>query len=394
MQIIYAGESAPQTYSKSIFLAGPTPRDELTLSWRPAMNEALKKAGYDGVVFVPEPRDRRFKCNYHDQVEWERQHLEMSDRIVFWVPRNLENMPAFTTNVEFGRYVTSGKILYGRPDRSPKNSYLDWLYQKDGADLAINDMDELARAVVYETDENKVAAERSGGERYVPLDIWKTASFQMWYGHLQQAGNRLDEARVLWAFYIHKAGRSFVFAYALWAKVWIEKEQRWKSNEFLISRPDVAVVLPIYRAASHEEHFNTKVVLIKEFRVPVRNSVGLVVELPGGSSFKPTEDPRTVAAHELKEETGLDVSPNRFYSVGTRQVASTLSSHVAVVLSVELTEEEIQQMEVAAQKKTTFGLETETEKTYIEVKTLGQLLGDENVDWSMLGMILAGTANV
>jgi len=39
-------------------------------------------------------------------------------------------MPAFTTNVEFGTYVKSGRIVYGRPDDAPNNRYLDWLYKK------------------------------------------------------------------------------------------------------------------------------------------------------------------------------------------------------------------------------------------------------------------------
>ena len=38
-------------------------------------------------------------------------------------------MPAFTTNVEFGRYIGSGRVVYGRPDNAEKCRYLDWLYQ-------------------------------------------------------------------------------------------------------------------------------------------------------------------------------------------------------------------------------------------------------------------------
>jgi len=39
-------------------------------------------------------------------------------------------MPAFTTNVEFGRYVGRKDCIYGRPADAPKNRYLDWLYTK------------------------------------------------------------------------------------------------------------------------------------------------------------------------------------------------------------------------------------------------------------------------
>ena len=40
-------------------------------------------------------------------------------------------MPAFTTNVEFGYYIHTGKITYGRPEKAPKTKYLDWLYELD-----------------------------------------------------------------------------------------------------------------------------------------------------------------------------------------------------------------------------------------------------------------------
>jgi hypothetical protein len=42
----------------------------------------------------------------------------------------LETLPGFTTNVEFGRYVGSGRCVYGRPEGAPHTRYLDWLYTK------------------------------------------------------------------------------------------------------------------------------------------------------------------------------------------------------------------------------------------------------------------------
>lgn len=56
--------------------------------------------------------------------------LERASVIAFWVPRDLERLPGFTTNVEFGGYVGSGRVVYGRPDGWPMNRYLDWLYGK------------------------------------------------------------------------------------------------------------------------------------------------------------------------------------------------------------------------------------------------------------------------
>lgn len=127
VHVIYAHEEAPDNYSKSIFLVGPTPRDENTPSWRPDMIAALEEAGYDGVIFSPEPRGE-FNSTYDGQVAWEKKHLEMADLILAWVPRQSPSMPAFTTNVEFGKYVGSNKLLYGRPSWAEKVRYLDWMY--------------------------------------------------------------------------------------------------------------------------------------------------------------------------------------------------------------------------------------------------------------------------
>ncbi len=55
--------------------------------------------------------------------------LEEANLIMFWVPRNMETMPGLTTNVEFGLYLKTGKIIYGRPDNSERNNYLDELYK-------------------------------------------------------------------------------------------------------------------------------------------------------------------------------------------------------------------------------------------------------------------------
>lgn len=114
----------------SIFLAGPTPRSLKVPSWRPEALRILEELNYHGQVIVPERFVKAEHVDYDAQVEWENYGTENCSRLVFWIPRDLKTMPAFTTNVEFGRYVKSGKAMYGRPTESPKNRYLDWLYKK------------------------------------------------------------------------------------------------------------------------------------------------------------------------------------------------------------------------------------------------------------------------
>ena len=116
MQVIYAREQFPSTTTKSVFLAGPTPRDKSVASWRPNALRLLEEAGYDGIVYVPEPRDGAWSPDgYEAQVDWEEAALKRADCIVFWIPRVMETMPALTTNTEWGVWCDSGKVVLGTP---------------------------------------------------------------------------------------------------------------------------------------------------------------------------------------------------------------------------------------------------------------------------------------
>lgn len=114
----------------TIFLAGPTPRNRDVPSWRPEFIDILERQEVLCTALVPETDDGWWHGNYDEQCEWEYHYLNQADFIAFWVPRDLETMPAFTTNVEFGYWVRSMKTFYGRPDGAPKTRYLDWMFTK------------------------------------------------------------------------------------------------------------------------------------------------------------------------------------------------------------------------------------------------------------------------
>ena len=133
---------------KSIFLAGPTPREEKVASWRVAAVKKLEELGFDGVVFVPEYSTWVPKTNYVDQANWEREALTEATVILFWIPRSLPDMPGFSTNVEFGYWLHSKKVIYGRPDGAPKTKNLDWLYKTDYNEEPFNDLDKLLEYAV------------------------------------------------------------------------------------------------------------------------------------------------------------------------------------------------------------------------------------------------------
>ncbi|MGI6309184.1 MAG: hypothetical protein ACOXZW_00435 [Bacilli bacterium] len=74
---------------------------------------------------------------------WERKALAAATVILFWIPRQFPDLPAFTTNVEFGYWLHTKKIIYGRPDNAKKIKYLDWLYQHDYNKKPFNNLNDL-----------------------------------------------------------------------------------------------------------------------------------------------------------------------------------------------------------------------------------------------------------
>lgn len=143
MTPVFALESLP----KSIFLAGPTPRHAATVSWRPEALRILEDLAFDGQVFVPESPDWGAHGHYDDQLHWEWEALNLCTVVVFWVPRDLETMPAFTTNVEFGLLIQSGKLILGFPEAAPKMAYLAKLARRHGAPVFHTLEDTLKAAV-------------------------------------------------------------------------------------------------------------------------------------------------------------------------------------------------------------------------------------------------------
>jgi len=380
MTVVYVKQPFPKTFSKSIMLVGPTPRSPEVDSWRPDALRILKQLGYDGVVFVPEPKDGKWRHNYEGQIETEEKMLNRADCIVCWIPRNMQTMPALTTNDEYGTWKQSGKVVFGAPKDAPSVRYQEYYARK----LGIPTHDTLEATLKSAVERLGVGAKRVGSECQVPLYIWQTQSFQQWYRNMREAGNRLEGARVEWTFRTSK-NRSFVFVWVLHVDIFVASENRRKTNEVVIARPDIAAVLA-YRPG--KTLMDTVVVLVKEFRSPVSNSKGFVFELPGGSSLKPDKNPEQVAAEELFEETGLSVEAWRFQKHGSRQLAATFSAHHAHLFSVELTEKEIAELRKTAGAP--HGVEADSERTYVEVKKLSEVMqGDSCVDWSMLGMLLS-----
>jgi 8-oxo-dGTP pyrophosphatase MutT (NUDIX family) len=313
----------------------------------------------------------------------------LADVVMMWVPREIKSMPAFTTNVEFGMFVRSGRLVYGRPEGAPKTRYLDKVYQDNPLETPLSTtLDELVAQAISRVGGGSL---RKGGECCVPLGVWKSPQFQSWYAAQVKVGNKLDGARVLWAFYMPKA--KLLFCFALWVKVWIAAEKRYKENEFILSRTDISVTVPIW--VNPADPLDSELVMIKEFRSPVQNEECYVYELPGGSSLKPDTDVARIAVKELDEETGVKVDPSRVVPLGMRQACATLATHRAAAFGIFLKEKEIDEIRERIESDLVpHGVEDDTERTYPLVMTVREALSKELVDWSMMGMIFQALLTV
>ncbi len=379
MQIVYAHQPMPERFERSLFLAGPSPRGAVGHDWRPAAIEALEAQGYDGVVFVPLPADGHGAIDYVAQVSWEARAMESSDVLLFWVPRDLETLPGFTTNIEWGRWESSGRVVLGYPKGAPKMRYLHHWAERWAAPVRHTLPDTVASALKR----LGPGAARTGGECGVPLDIWRSQTFSAWYAAQRGAGNRLDRARVRWVHRVGK-GRRWLVIWALAVDMYIASEDRNKRSEIVFGRTDIAAVV-VYEAGAPSVA-ETRVALVREFRSCGRTTDGFVHELAGGSSFDPALTTRQVAAEELHEELGLVVDPADLVEVGCRQAVATLSAHAAAVFALPLSTEA---MDAVAASVGPFGVAGSSERTWPEVCTVGSLLAQRDVDWSNLGMILA-----
>jgi ADP-ribose pyrophosphatase YjhB (NUDIX family) len=390
LEIVYNRQTPSISFSKSIFLAGPTPRNKNVKSWREEAIEILKNLNYDGIIFSPEDNpDNPEICfpdyetdpeGYKEQVKWEQKWLSSCDCILFWIPRELSTLPGFTTNVEFGIYYKSGKISIGAPKDSAKNNYLKVTSEAEGL-IWYEDLKEcIINALTIIGD----GSYRSYDDRYVPLNVWKHKTFQNWKQQLitNELNCSVNELKTEYVF-IPKMGNK-VFFYLMKADIKIGKENRNKDNEFIIGRPDLCTLVVHTKT---ENYKNMKFLLVKEFRSPVRNTSGYVYEFPSGSVCDNKNDV-SQALEELVEETGVKLSiDSNIKFIRDRQCLSTFSTHNNIVYSIEIPEGKMNEIEVNTNNKF-FGLEKDTERTYVEIWTLDRILKENLMDWSMLGILL------
>lgn len=371
LKLIFSDDPFPSMVEKTLFLAGPNDRLEVgdpirKDTWRHRVVNYLDARRYDLTVFIPFPKEIFYgdtlthEIDYSLQIQWELDCLDAADIILFYVERTEKNL-GLTTNIEFGRYIDSGRIMYCRPNEALNIRYLDQMILARNKKVYYNLHSVLEDTVSLLGE----GALRVDGEARVPLLFWKSEQFQSWYSNLKVAGNRLDG-------FIPKLAltcNNELFAMAAHVNVYVKAEDRNKSNEWLFGRTLTSYTVPYYIDENKKRHY----VLIREFRSPVNNSAGYVYEFPGGSSSADIS-PQENAAKELKEECGLEVHDiTRFNSLGTYQSFATFSIGLIAAYSIELDKDEFLYIKNLAENSTILG-ENEEEKITLHLATEKELL--------------------
>lgn len=318
----------------------------------------------------------------------------VSDIIISWVPRELKTMPALTTNIEFGEDLWTGKILYGRPDDAEKCRYLDKRWFEITNKEPFNSLEEILTEAINLL-QNSI--ERTGIKKIVPSMNFGLDSFNNWFHHheknienIQTILNINSAETIEYNKFkipnLYPTEKPFLNISRVRMK--IENENRIKSNEIIISRPDINVIVPIY----YNKKKNIKLLLVNEFRVNVLNEKNYVKECPSGSSNTKRVGLDS-AIEEMKEETGLEIAKERCIYVDSKQSFATLLTHKTHIWYVQLTKEEYKNIKKSIKEKKIFGIDAEDnntensgEKIHLSIVE-NKNIYKENIDLNTLGII-------
>jgi 8-oxo-dGTP pyrophosphatase MutT (NUDIX family) len=376
LSLIRPGDDLPESWDRSLLLHWNFGTHEGWVPWRDLVLGHLEQLGYRGVVFLAEPGTPHSGASQHlRQLEWLTRICRMSDVI-------LSSWPADAHYPENLHWLLSSELLTLR-------KVVLQLDERTASLLNDLDIQSLRRIHLVHSERDAVvevlrllkdAAQRSGPERAIPLDIWRTAEFKNWYAAQQAVGNKLKNADAVWAF---RPGLGYVEPLWYWAVhvgVHIHQEARTKVNEPVIGRPDIAATVLHSPVLSIED---TEVVLVREYRVPTTGADGYVWELPSGSGTA-DEDIVEIAIRECREEVGIDLEASRLRYHGKRQLLATMSCHQAYLFSAVLSSAELNWIQ--RNRAIARGVPP-IERTFVELLTVREIFARGLLDWSMTGML-------
>lgn len=389
MELVFSDDKFPSVVNKSIFLAGPSPRyalgDKVDLNtWRHKAVQLLQERWYDGIVYIPLPRSAFFGETYVDQngyvkeIEWDLKAFNRADVIFIYLDRQADNQ-GLVTNVEFGRYFDSGRMVYCRPKSAVFVRYLDTLMMSKDREFYT----EMEEGIEECLDRVKNVKTRFGNAVIVPSIIHDSPQFQAWYKHHREVGNALVGFEIK-SIITYNNDRE-LFGFTARVSIYVESEDRYKSKEWIFSRVDASHVVLYYDDFIKGRQY----VLAKEFRSPTHNLEGFSYAFPGGSSTDPEITPLENAVKEVEEETGLTLPEERFVYLGTKQTFGIMLTMQMHAYAVRLNYKEFRVISERAEKATVFSA-SETERVTLVIASEKDVVsGKCPCDWTTLGLIKA-----
>ncbi|HYG83487.1 MAG TPA: nucleoside 2-deoxyribosyltransferase domain-containing protein [Verrucomicrobiae bacterium] len=332
-QIVYAGEPFPSEVNATVYLAGPLPRSHLAhqepANWHGEMMQALRTAGFTGVVLTPQRRNGEMPPNYDDQKAWELAAMARADVIVFWIVRT-EHVLAATTNTELGLFVAQGpqRIVVGIPDDpaiSLATGYQRSLVQDYG--LRVAGSHSQAAHTVMEVIGGGAWREQTA--TLIPLCLWRT-NFRNYFEHQAKAGIVLQALEVV------GAPTNEHQRWAVRGSWHITAEDRYVDRLWTSGALDTVSVVPLHRAGRE-----TSTLLLRQRSAQARNQSGTELR-PITAEWEPGRSAVEVAVKALLDQANITVSARRLQPLGgPRQLVDTREVSCAQVFALNLSEEEL-----------------------------------------------------
>lgn len=117
---LYHDTQIPEDGGNGVFLAGPTSRSQiLEYNWRCEAVSFLRQLEYKGWIFCPEPRGQENEGDFTERKvihKWESDRLMLASDVVFWIPRNKDELLGLNTNLELG-IILGMRMGYSSPRR-------------------------------------------------------------------------------------------------------------------------------------------------------------------------------------------------------------------------------------------------------------------------------------
>ncbi|MCF7815793.1 MAG: nucleoside 2-deoxyribosyltransferase domain-containing protein [Candidatus Pacebacteria bacterium] len=133
-------------------MAGPTSRHQiLEHNWRCLAVYYLRRAGFRGYIYVPEPHGQEQSGDFTEKSfihYWESSRLNDAKCVAFWIPRKADELLGLNTNLELGIFL--GKYSNLSKEEKEKKLFIGWPRDAERMGLPHHYAHELGEHRIYQ----------------------------------------------------------------------------------------------------------------------------------------------------------------------------------------------------------------------------------------------------